>query len=211
MQKIYNDMLRVGRISSINPTKGMARVTYEDRDNSVTDELPMLSFGFVYWMPRVGDPVIVLHFGNGTESGVILGRYYCDENIPPEGKTEFFRQEFERGGQSFLRHAEGAVTELYVKPAGLLVTATEGGVTIDAKSGGYKLTATAGGVQIDAASGGVKITGNVDIKGALSVSGTITGKSTMSASGDITAGSISMQKHVHGGVDTGSGTSGVAQ
>lgn len=151
------DQFRVGRISSINPKTGMARVTYEDRDDTVTDELPMLSFGFIFWMPRVGDPVLVLHMDNGSESGVILGRYYCAENVPPEGKSEFFRQEFERGGESFLRHSEGQVTELYVKPAGLLVTATDGGVEIDAKNGGYKLIATEGGVQIDAKNGGMKI------------------------------------------------------
>lgn len=150
-------MFRVGRISSLNYKAGTARVTYEDRDNSVTDELPMLSFGFIYWMPRVGDPVVVLHLGNGSESGVILGRYYCNENIPPEGKAEFFRQEFERGGQSFIRHSEGQITELYVKPAGLLVTATDGGVEIDAKNGGYKLIATEGGVEIDGANGGVTV------------------------------------------------------
>lgn len=221
------DQFRVGRISSINPKTGMARVTYEDRDDTVTDELPMLSFGFIFWMPRIGDPVLVLHMENGLESGVILGRYYCDENVPPEGKAEFFRQEFERGGESFLRHDEGQVTELYVKPAGLLVTATEGGVEIDAKNGGYKLIATSGGVtvdaasggvQIDASSGGVKITGDVTIQGALTVSKLITGLGGMtvsggsgasisgnikqtggdfSTSGNVTAGSVSLQDHTH--------------
>lgn len=228
------DTLRIGRISSLNAQKGYARVTYQDRDNMVTSEMPLLQFGSIYWLPRINDPVMVLHQQNGKEAGLILGRYYCKENQPPEPKEEFFRQEFERGGQAFLRHNEGQVTELYVKPAGLLVTATDGGVEIDAKNGGYKLTATSGGVQIDAvnggvtidaSSGGVKITGNVTIQGALTVSNIITGMGGMAVSGgngasvsgsitqtngdftstgDVTAGSISLQNHTHGGVQAGS-------
>lgn len=226
------DQFRVGRISSINPKTGMARVTYEDRDDTVTDELPMLSFGFIFWMPRVGDPVLVLHMDNGSESGVILGRYYCAENVPPEGKSEFFRQEFERGGESFLRHSEGQVTELYVKPAGLLVTATDGGVEIDAKNGGMKIDATSGGLNIEAMQGGVTINamgGGVKIIGTLTVtngllvtgapaggggSAVITGSiqqingdytttGNIHSDGDTTAGSVSLKNHTHGGVQAG--------
>ena len=103
------DVLRTGRISSLNVQKGYARVTYQDRDNMVTSEMPLLQFGHIYWLPRVGDPVMVVHSDNGGEMGVILGRYWCNENVPPEPKEEFFRQEFERGGKSFLRHSETSV------------------------------------------------------------------------------------------------------
>ena len=185
------DVLRTGRISSLNVQKGYARVTYQDRDNMVTSEMPLLQFGHIYWLPRVGDPVMVVHSDNGGEMGVILGRYWCNENVPPEPKEEFFRQEFERGGKSFLRHSEGEVTELYAIN-GVLVTATDKGVEVECSKGGYKLIetdggvkvdASAGGVTIDATSGGVKITGNVQIDGMLTVTKLITGLGGMAISG----------------------------
>lgn len=48
----------------------------------------------------------------------------------------------------------------------------------------------------------VKIKGNVQITGNVNTAG------TMASTGDMTAGSISMQGHRHGGVETGGGTSG---
>ena len=38
--------IRLGKISSINYTAGKARVVYEDRDDSVTSELPFLALQY---------------------------------------------------------------------------------------------------------------------------------------------------------------------
>lgn len=46
-------VLRVGKISSINYHNSTARVIYEDRDGATTGELPFLAWE--YWMPRVAD------------------------------------------------------------------------------------------------------------------------------------------------------------
>ena len=54
-----DQMLRIGKISSINYPKGTARVTYEYRDDSTTIELPFLAWE--YWMPKIGDRVVVGH------------------------------------------------------------------------------------------------------------------------------------------------------
>ena len=62
--------IRLGKISSINYAAGKARVTYEDRDQSVTAELPFLAWQ--YNMPKVSDLVVVACFSNGSVSGVIL-------------------------------------------------------------------------------------------------------------------------------------------
>ena len=67
--------IRLGKISSINYTAGKARVVYEDRDDSVTSELPFLALQ--YNIPKVDDLVVVACFSNGTVSGVILGPVYC--------------------------------------------------------------------------------------------------------------------------------------
>ena len=67
-----NEIFRVGKVSSIDYAAGLVRVVYPDKDNSVTAPLPMLCTE--YNMPKVGDPVMVLHLSNGTEAGLVLGR-----------------------------------------------------------------------------------------------------------------------------------------
>ena len=58
------DYLRIGKISSFNYPKGTARITYEDRNSSTTVEMPFIAWE--YFMPEVGDQVLVAHLSNGT-------------------------------------------------------------------------------------------------------------------------------------------------
>lgn len=83
--------IRLGKISSINYSAGKARVVYEDRDDSVTSELPFLAWQ--YNMPKTGDLVVVACFSNGTVSGVILGPVWNPSNTPHGGAAGVFRQE----------------------------------------------------------------------------------------------------------------------
>ena len=63
--------IRLGKISSIDYAKGMARVVYHEKDDDVTRLIPLLSHE--YKMPPVGSQVLVVHLSNGTEAGVVLG------------------------------------------------------------------------------------------------------------------------------------------
>ena len=49
--------IRVGRVSAVNYEAGTISVVYEDRDGSVTKDIPMLSHE--YMMPEPGDMVQV--------------------------------------------------------------------------------------------------------------------------------------------------------
>lgn len=89
-----NDIFRVGKVSSIDYAAGLVRVAYHDKDDSVTAPLPMLCTE--YNMPQVGDPVMVLHLSNGTEAGLVLGRYWSNNNKPPEGAAGLFRKDLDR-------------------------------------------------------------------------------------------------------------------
>lgn len=62
--------IRLGKISSIDYAKGMARVVYHEKDDDVTRLIPLLSHE--YKMPPVGSQVLVVHLSNGTEAGVVL-------------------------------------------------------------------------------------------------------------------------------------------
>lgn len=90
--------VRIGRVSSINYASGMVRVTYPDRDDSVTAELPVLSYTDEYKMPSVGSQVLVLHLSNGAAAGVCLGHYWNNSNTPPVSGENVFRKEL---GQTF--------------------------------------------------------------------------------------------------------------
>ena len=97
------DTLRLGKISTINYKDGTARVLYTDRDNTVTAELPLLSFE--YRMPAVDDFVLVCHLPNGGAAGIILGPIWNDNNRPPEGKEGLYRKDLDKAtGKCFLRY-----------------------------------------------------------------------------------------------------------
>jgi phage baseplate assembly protein gpV len=96
-------MVRVGTVSSINYKAGMVSVVFEDKDDMVTDDLPMLSYE--YEMPEVGDKVICLFFGNSISTGICLGRYFFDGNKPVEhGKNIYFKHFLKRRENTFMRY-----------------------------------------------------------------------------------------------------------
>lgn len=84
-------VLRIGKVSSINYKNGTARVTYEDRGGSTTSEMPFLAWE--YWMPRVSDQVLVGHLSNGSSSAVILGPVWNASHRPYEYGEGLFRKE----------------------------------------------------------------------------------------------------------------------
>ena len=97
------DILRLGKISTINYKDGTARVLYTDRDKAVTAELPLLSFE--YRMPSIDDFVLVCHLPNGGAAGIILGPIWNDNNRPPEGKEGLYRKDLDKTpGKCFLRY-----------------------------------------------------------------------------------------------------------
>ena len=74
--------IRLGFVSSYNAATGMASIYYPDRNHQVTSELPVYSpFGLLQKLNK-DDPVYVLHLGSGAETGVILGGYSVDGDVP---------------------------------------------------------------------------------------------------------------------------------
>lgn len=134
------DTIRIGRISSLNYPAGTARVTYSDRDEAVTAEIPMLSLE--YRMPNVGDLVLVLHLPNGSTAGLLLGRYWNDTNVPPESGKGLWRKDVSDTQRCFFKWDEQA-GKLTVRIDGdaeimcsgtLTVTGSTGDVVVAGKS-----------------------------------------------------------------------------
>lgn len=103
--------VRLGRVSSIDYEKGMISVTYPDLDDSVTDDLPVFSMTDEYKMPEIGAEVLVLHLSNGCTAGVVMGRYWNEENKPPISGKDVFRKELgAKFGEAYIQYKNGDIT-----------------------------------------------------------------------------------------------------
>lgn len=85
-------MIRLGFVSDRDPQKARVRVRFPDlmdRDGRplVSWWLPVVTHKThddrVYWMPDVGEHVVVAFFRHGIEDGVVLGAIYDDTRTPP--------------------------------------------------------------------------------------------------------------------------------
>ncbi len=190
-------VLRIGKISSVNYEKGTARVTYEDRDGATTVELPFIAWE--YWMPEIEDMVVTGHLSNSSTSAVILGRLWHDEHRPIEGKEGIYRKEYEP--------TQGAAYERYDSEAKSLKVVA-GGVTLTLQGG---TLAVSGNLTV---SGDLSVTGKLNVTGAIEAGGTVkaggdisgpnlalTGSASVAgsvtATGDVTAAGISGKSHTH--------------
>ncbi len=91
-------LIRIGRVSSVNPESGMVSVTYPELDDSTTVDLAVFSFTDEYKMPGIGQEVLVLHLSNGQTAGIVMGRIWNLRNVPPNAGGSIFRKEL---GQSY--------------------------------------------------------------------------------------------------------------
>ena len=105
------DNIRVGNVSNVDYKKGMIEATYPDLDDSVTDAFPVFSFTDEYKMPKVGDEILVLHLSNGESAGIVLGRYWNEDNEPPAYGKNVFRKELgETFGEAYIQYKNGDIT-----------------------------------------------------------------------------------------------------
>ena len=88
--------IRIGKVSSVDYETGMARVTYRDKDDSVTINLATMNFNDEYRMPEPGQDVVVAHLSNGSSRAVLLGTVWNRKNIPTEGGKGLYRKDLSR-------------------------------------------------------------------------------------------------------------------
>lgn len=99
------DSIRIGRISSIDYQKGTVKVVYADKDNAVTDSLPLLNMNGEYKMPNINDMVLVAHLSNGVAMGIVMGTFWSKGNPPAETGKNLFRKELGRTpGEAYIRY-----------------------------------------------------------------------------------------------------------
>lgn len=109
--------IRVGKVSSINYENGMLRVTYPDKGQSVTKNLPYANFNNEYKMPEVGSSVLVAHMSNGTSRGVVIGNMWNEKNVPAECGKGLYRKELSQAkGMAVQRYDDASESYLLKAP-----------------------------------------------------------------------------------------------
>lgn len=95
------NMIRIGRVSSVHPSEMAVKVVFEDKDNLVSDKLPVLVRGSSknrdYWLPDVGEQVCCLMLPNGHNAGICLGSFYSESSPPAIADAEKRRIDFSGG------------------------------------------------------------------------------------------------------------------
>lgn len=78
--QIARNIIRTGIVHSVDYATGSVKVIIPEKDDQVTDFLPMLSFE--YHMPLEGAQVLCVFLGADITSGFCLGAFYSSINKP---------------------------------------------------------------------------------------------------------------------------------
>lgn len=93
------DIIRVGRVSSVDEKNVTARVVFEDRDSMVSDDLnilmPFTMKDKMYFIPAINEQVLCIMIPNGTSKGYIAGSIYNASDKPSVQNKDKFHIKFE--------------------------------------------------------------------------------------------------------------------
>jgi phage baseplate assembly protein V len=91
MNSVLKNLIRIGRISAVNPEKATARVVFEAQ-GVVSYDLPVLQRQTLnnkdYCLPDVGEYVVCIFLPTGNAEGFILGAIYSEENEAPANSSD---------------------------------------------------------------------------------------------------------------------------
>ncbi len=117
------NIIRVGRVSSINPNMATARVVFEAQ-GIVSYDLPVLQHQTLknkdYYMPDIGEHVVCLFLPTGNAEGFILGAIYSDEDRPPVNSQDKRVIQFEDGTQIEYNRSSHTLTINAVGPINIV-------------------------------------------------------------------------------------------
>lgn len=90
----YADLLRIGVVVSVHPERHRVRVRFNDKDEMVSDELPVLVPGSLknkaQCLPDENELVLCAFLPSGEEAGFVLGSFYSEADKPlSEDRDEY--------------------------------------------------------------------------------------------------------------------------
>lgn len=102
-ERALRGMVRTGTVSAVFPAEGMARVVFDDKDNTTSPKLHILhrfsGKNKDYWVPDIGDQVVCIFANNDSNfsTGWILGSYFTDRQPPQVVNPDIMRLDFADG------------------------------------------------------------------------------------------------------------------
>ena len=182
---LMNLIRRVMRQSVDTSTPGV-QVQVESLADEIHREVEVLEqYGMSACPPDDVPEGLALFLGGQSDHGVVLGwfdRLHRPKDLKP-GEVIWYSSH----GQSLFFDDQGQVT-------------------LKDKSGSQILLASDGSISIVPSNGKLSIAADVTISGSVTAGGNMAASGNVTAGGDVSTGSISLQRHVHGGVRTGSGS-----
>lgn len=109
------NLIRIGTVSAVNGESCSARVVFDDKDNMVSAELPIITICSkqtkAYWLPEVGTQVLCIFqpnaSGSGISKGFVIGAFYSTADKPVESDATVRGITFADG--SFIRYQNGNI------------------------------------------------------------------------------------------------------
>lgn len=90
------NIVRIGRVSSVDINTNTARVAFSDKDDLVSGNLMIVNRGSMvdkdYWIPDIDEQVLCLMMpnksGQGLNEGFIMGSFFSTEDEPQENSAD---------------------------------------------------------------------------------------------------------------------------
>lgn len=143
LEALLGRIIRVGNVSARYPGEGAVQVDFRDAgaEGVASWRCPVLfaktKADKAYWMPDIGERVVVLSLPQGKELGVVIGAFYNDRDaVPVESGDRAHARfedgttvEYDRNSHTLAVNAVGAVT---IECAGDATIKTEGDALVEA-------------------------------------------------------------------------------
>lgn len=189
------NLLRAGRVEAVDLEAARCRVRFGD---IVTAWLPFVSAKAgedrTWHPPEVGEQVLVLSPSGELTAGFVLGGVYTTAYPPPSTSPDVSRMLFKDGATATYDRALHSLTLDLPASGSSLVITVNGDVTVSAS-----------GNALVEAEGSTTVSAGLDIR-------LEPGSGIVTVAGDVVTDSgVSLNTHVHGGVDPGGSTTDVPQ
>jgi len=203
-------LVRYGTIAELDLGQARCRVSSGELLSNWVPWITLRAGTTLTWNPpTVGEQCLLLAPGGRPEAAVALLGIYSDANAAPSSSAALHAVHYPDGTLVTYDHQAHELTA---------TLASGGRATINADHcavNAQDVTVHAEQIAVNAPTttwtGNIAMTGNIQLTGGLAATGSMAAAGNVSAGGDVTAGDISLQRHVHGKVRSGSDVSGIAE
>ncbi|ECH0820273.1 phage baseplate assembly protein V [Salmonella enterica] len=210
LRRRIDNLIRTGVVTEVSLKQGTCRVRSGQLE---TRHLPVVTLragdARVWWPPSPGEQVTLLCTGGDPSTAVVLPGLFCDAFPPPDAREKTLHIRFPDGATLEYDAVQGALKADGMKTATVnaseSISATTRQATVQAEHitlDAQTVTCT-GLLETTSLDVGGSRGGKTTLKGPVNLTGSLT-----QSGGSLTSNGITLDSHVHGGVQTGGGTTG---